>query len=72
MIAAFDEFQRDLIAENTRAGLAAASRQSRRGGRRRAMDDGKIRLAESLLRDTENHPFVSDVIRQFGIGKTAF
>ncbi len=72
MTAAFDGFQRELIVENTRAGLAAASRQGRRGGRPRSMDDGKIRLAESLLRDTENHPFVSDVIRQLGIGKTAF
>ena len=72
MIAAFDEFQRELIVENTRAGLAAANRQGRRGGRPRSMDDEKIRLAEALLRDTENYPFVSDVIRQLKIGKTAF
>ncbi len=72
MTAAFDEFQRELIIENTRAGLAAASRQGRRGGRPRSMDDEKIRLAEALLRDTENYPFVSDVIKQLKIGKTAF
>ena len=72
MIAAFDEFQRELIVENTRAGLAAANRQGRRGGRPRSMDDEKIRLAEALLRDTENYPFVSDVIKQLKIGKTAF
>ncbi len=72
MTAAFDEFQRELIIENTRAGLAAASRHGRRGGRPRSMDDEKIRLAEALLRDTENYPFVSDVIKQLKIGKTAF
>ena len=72
MTAAFDEFQRELIIENTRAGLAAANRQGRRGGRPRSMDDEKIRLAEALLRDTENYPFVSDVIKQLKIGKTAF
>lgn len=72
MIAAFDEFQRELIVENTRAGLAAASRNGRRGGRPRAMDDEKIRLAEALLRDTENYPFVTDVIKQLKIGRTAF
>ena len=32
MTTAFDEFQRELIVENTRAGLAAADRQGRRGG----------------------------------------
>ena len=72
MTAAFDEFQRELIIENTRAGLAAASRHGRRGGRPRSMDDEKIRLAEALFRDTENYPFVSDVIKQLKIGKTAF
>ena len=72
MIDAFDEFQRELIVENIRAGLAAANRQGRRGGRPRSMDDEKIRVAEALLRDTENYPFVSDVIKQLKIGKTAF
>lgn len=33
MTAAFDEFQRELIVENTRAGLKAANRRGRRGGR---------------------------------------
>ncbi len=36
MTAAFDEFQRELIVENTRAGLAAANKRGRRGGRHRA------------------------------------
>ena len=52
MTAAFDEFQRELIVENTRAGLAAASRQGRRGGRPRALDDGKIRLLSLFLAGT--------------------
>ena len=34
-------------------------------------DHGKIRLAESPLRNTENPPIVSDVIRRLGTGKTA-
>ena len=72
MTAAFDEFQRELIVKNTRAGLAGANRQGRRGGRPRSMDDEKIRLEESLLRDTENYPFVSDATKQLMIGKTEF
>ena len=48
--ASFDQFQRELISENTRAGLLAARKHGRKGGRPRALDDDKIRLAESLLR----------------------
>ena len=32
MTAAFDEFQRELIVENTKAGLVAANKRGRRGG----------------------------------------
>lgn len=72
MTAAFDQFQRELIVENTRAGLAAANKRGRRGGRPRAMDDRRIKNAEAMLKDTENYPFVGDVIDQLEIGRTAF
>ena len=72
MTAAFDQFQRELIVENTRAGLAAARNSGRKGGRPRAMDDEKVRLAEAMLRDTMNYPFVNDVIKQLEIGRAAF
>ena len=70
--ASFDQFQRELISENTRAGLLAARKHGRKGGRPRALDDDKIRLAESLLRDKQNYPFIRDVIRELQIGRTAF
>ena len=70
--AAFDEFQREIIVENTRAGLEAARRRGRRGGRPPAMDDEKRKLAEAMLKDTRNYPFVGDVIDQLKIGRTAF
>ena len=54
MTAAFDEFQRELIVENTRAGLAAANKRGRRGGRPRAMNEQTIKHAEAMLKDTEN------------------
>ena len=72
MTAAFDEFQRELIVENTRAGLVAANQRGRRGGRPKAMDDNIMKQAEALLKDTENYPFVGDVIDQLSIGRTAF
>lgn len=72
MTAAFDEFQRELIVENTRAGLAAANKRGRRGGRPKAMNEKIMKQAEALLKDTENFPFVGDVIDQLSIGRTAF
>jgi DNA invertase Pin-like site-specific DNA recombinase len=72
MTAAFDEFQRELIVENTRAGLAAANKRGRRGGRPKGMDEEGLRKAEAMLKDTENYPFVGDVIDQLKIGRTAF
>jgi DNA invertase Pin-like site-specific DNA recombinase len=65
--AAFDEFQRELIVENTHAGLAAANKRGRRGGRP-SMTEDKIRNAESMIKDTDNYPFISDIIKQLEIG----
>lgn len=55
MMAAFDEFQRELIIENTRAGLAAARRRGRKGGRPTCMTKNKIRIVEAMLKDPENY-----------------
>src|SRR3954451_7429633 len=70
--AAFDEFQRELIVENTKAGLVAARKRGRRGGRPRELDKEKSRFAEAMLKDTVNYPFVGDVIDHLRIGRTAF
>jgi len=70
--AAFDEFQRELIVENTKAGLSAARKRGRKGGRPRAMDKEKTRAAEAMLKDTVNYPFIGDVIDHLRIGRTAF
>lgn len=72
IIAAFDEFQRELIIENTKAGLAPARKCGRRGGRPRALDEKKIKNAEAMLKDAENYPFIGDIIDQLNIGRTAF
>ena len=72
MTAAFDQFQREIIVENTRAGLKAAHRRGRRGGRPKAMNEQTIKHAEAMLKDTENYPFIGDVIDQLKIGRTAF
>ena len=70
MNAAFDQFQREIIVENTKAGLKSARKKGRVGGRPTVMIDDKIRNTESMLKDIENYPFVSDVIKSTGIGRT--
>lgn len=72
MIAAFDEFQRELIVENTRAGINNARKHGRKGGRPSVMTGNKIRTIEAMLKDKENYPFISDVISQVDVGRTTF
>ncbi len=72
MNAAFDQFQREIIVENTRAGLKSARNKGRIGGRPTLMTGDKVRTAQSMLKDTENYPFISDIIKTLGIGRTTF
>lgn len=72
MNAAFDQFQREIIVENTKAGLKSARKQGRVGGRPAVMTDEKIRTAKAMLKDTENYPFISDIIKTISIGRTTF
>ena len=62
---ALAEFERDLIRERTMAGLASARARGRNGGRPRAMDDEKVRLASRLMRDPEVS--VGEVCRAVGV-----
>jgi len=72
MNAAFDQFQREIIVENTKAGLKAARKQGRIGGRPIAMTENKKRAALAMLKDTDTYPFVSDVIKALSLGRTTF
>jgi len=62
--------ERELIMERTRAGLQAAPRQGRVGGRKRQMTDSKIQAARKLLesgtrpRDVAQSSGVSSCVRQ--------
>src|SRR4051812_24170861 len=44
------QMERELLAERTRAGLAAARRRGRVGGRKRRMTPGKVESARKLLK----------------------
>ena len=72
MNAAFDQFQREIIVENTKAGLKAARKNGRIGGRPTVMTDEKLHTAKAMLKDTENYPFISDIIKTLKIGRTTF
>jgi DNA invertase Pin-like site-specific DNA recombinase len=65
IFAALAEFERELIVERTKAGLAAARARGRRGGRPYKMTAAKLRLAQAAMADQETN--VGDLCRELGI-----
>lgn len=72
MIAAFNEFQRELIVDNINAGLQVARENGVKLGRPTVITEEKRNLVMALLRDTEHYPFISDVIRASGMTRPTF
>jgi DNA invertase Pin-like site-specific DNA recombinase len=67
MLAAVDEFQRELIVEGTREGLAAARARGRTGGRPVKMTAAKIALARQMY-DAKQHT-VQQIADMFHVTK---
>ena len=65
MFSAFAEFERELIRERTRAGLAAARARGRTGGRPAVMTRAKMRLAQAALVDRTTN--VRELCAELGI-----
>ena len=65
IFAAFAEFERELIAERTRAGLAAARARGRLGGRPRKMDRATLAMAMAAMSD--RGAVAADVARRLGM-----
>ncbi len=65
VFAALAEFERELIVERTRAGLAAARARGRRGGRRYKMTVAKLRLAQAAMGRRETG--VGELCAELGI-----
>jgi DNA invertase Pin-like site-specific DNA recombinase len=64
------EFERDVIRERTRAGLAAARARGRRGGRPKAAalnTEKKVTLAQRLYEDKSNT--IDDICRVLGVSR---
>ena len=53
IFAALAEFERELIRERTRAGLAAARARGRKGGRKFALTKAQVRLAQAAMGQKE-------------------
>ena len=70
IFAAFAEFERDLIAERTRAGLAAARARGRLGGRPRKMDRAMLTMAMAMAAMADPTAVAADVARRLGITTT--
>ncbi len=64
--APFAEFERELIAERTRAGLAAARARGRKGGRPRKVDRATLKAAQTLLANTGET--AQSIAKRFSIG----
>jgi len=62
------QYERALIQERVNAGLAAAKRRGRRGGRPRKLDQAKIELATKLL--SAGEASVSEVARLVGVPRS--
>ena len=67
LFGALAEFERDIIRDRTKAGLAAARARGRHGGRPRVMDEQKIAMARTLLADPKN--IVVDVCGTLGVSR---
>jgi DNA invertase Pin-like site-specific DNA recombinase len=64
VMASLAQMERELIIERTRAGLEAARRQGKVGGRKRLMTDSKIESARKLI---QNGMAPSEVARNLGV-----
>ena len=65
IFAALAEFERELIVERTRAGLASARARGRRGGRKPKMTAAKLRLAQAAMGKPETK--VAELCVELGI-----
>lgn len=67
-MAAMAQYQRDVIIENTRAGLKAARARGRNGGRPAALDDAAIAEIRVLLQSPDTS--TASIAKRYGVSKT--
>jgi DNA invertase Pin-like site-specific DNA recombinase len=68
MLAAIDEFQRELIVEGTHEGLAAARARGRVGGRKAKLSEQQRKLARELY-DSKQHT-IAEIAAMLSVGRS--
>jgi len=69
IFAALAQFERDLIGERTRAGLEAARRRGRIGGRRTVMSPDKLKIVRDLYDDPTTKMTVQQIADTVGVSR---
>ncbi len=69
IFSALAQFERDLISERTKAGLEAARRRGRVGGRRTVMSPDKLRVIKDLYEDSESNLTVQQIADTVGVSR---
>ena len=64
IFAALAEFERELISERTKAGLASARARGRKGGRKFQLTKAKVRLAQVAMKNKETP--ISEICQELG------
>ena len=67
---ALSEFERDLLRERTKAGLDAARRRGRVGGRKTVMTPNKLATARKLYEDPDNVMTMKEIAETVGISRS--
>lgn len=67
LFGALSEFERGIIRERTKAGLTAARARGRKGGRKPALDQSKIKEIKALMSDPTIK--VSVIARRYGVSR---
>jgi DNA invertase Pin-like site-specific DNA recombinase len=63
ILAAIDEFQRELIVENTNEGIEAAKARGRKGGRPAGLDPRRVRAAREMFDKGETVAEIAKVLK---------
>ena len=71
---ALAEFERNLIRERTKAGLAAARARGKKGGRRRALNEGQVQrlyqLYDDINSDGGKKYTIKDICEMMGVSRS--